>query len=313
MSTARITEHGLITMLPVELHGAILLYLPFPDLLSAYRVCSLWRSLIPTATDPHRLHLLNVAFVPHQYDPYPQPINLKVRNAYVEYIESKHGIEIPYAYRLVLTEWPFAHSPPGMTWPDALRFFADPDKGCSCDRRRQFRFHEDFRCDCQAREVCRRWIGASNRLLDKIFAGEEFDLLDDSWDLAYDLPSGRYLSIDDTKRLIELFKSYPMSTATRPSYGERYGDRPWNRGVTHSHLAPLLMDMSALLVGDTDPMEVGYRFGRTYMILEGKAHGQIHVWSEYQDYDGFVAESFFEWKHREMGDDAKQILNGVVC
>ncbi|KDQ56427.1 hypothetical protein JAAARDRAFT_195069 [Jaapia argillacea MUCL 33604] len=315
MSTTQTIEHGpSIAALPVELHGAILLYLPFPDLLSAYWVCSLWRTVIPHITDPHRQHLLNVAFKPHQHDPYPQPINLSVRNAYVEYIETKHRIEIPYEYRLVLTEWPFAHPPPRMTWPDALRFFADPDKGCSCDRRprrHRFRRYWDFNCSCQDREVSRRWVEASNRLLDKIFEGEEFDLFDDNWDLTFDLPSGRYLSIDDTKRLIELIKSYPYSTTSGPWHDERYGDGPWDRRMTCSRLGPLALDLSALLVDDSNPMGVGYHLGRTYMILEGKARGQIHAWSEYQDYDGFIAESFFEWKDGEMGDDARQILNGI--
>ncbi|KDQ60119.1 hypothetical protein JAAARDRAFT_596440 [Jaapia argillacea MUCL 33604] len=177
---SRLTEGAIkgITALPVELHTYILLSLPFPGLLSSYRAYSLWRSLIPTIIDPDRLHLLNLAFLPHKLDPYPHPIISSVRKDYVHYIETKYGIEIPHEYRLVLTEWPFSHPPLNMTWPDALRFFADPDKGCSCNCRR----NRSFRCTCQDVEVGNQWIRVSDRLLEKVYGSEEFDLFHDPLD-----------------------------------------------------------------------------------------------------------------------------------
>ncbi|KDQ60121.1 hypothetical protein JAAARDRAFT_191531 [Jaapia argillacea MUCL 33604] len=285
--------------LPIELHTPILLSLPFPDLLSSYRVCSLWRSLIPTIIDPHRRHLLNLAFLPHKLDPYPHPITLRVRTDYVHYIETKHGIEIPHEYQLVLTEWPFSHPPLNMTWPDALRFFADPDKGCSCDRR-PYRF---IHCSCREREVGTQWIEVSNRLLAKIYGGEEFDLfkdpVDDMWNLFNEFPSALILSVDERDRIINLFKSYRHSPSAI-----------WDHGKRYSQLGLPVLDLSARFVDDTTPSGVTYHFDRTRMILGGEARGQIHACSEYGGYDGFVAESFFQWDEGEMEDGVREILRG---
>ncbi|KDQ60120.1 hypothetical protein JAAARDRAFT_32494 [Jaapia argillacea MUCL 33604] len=84
----------------------------------------------------------------------------------------------------------------------------------------------------------------------------------------------------------------------------------WHRGKGYSQLSLPVLDLSARFVDDTTPVGVAYHFGRAHMILGGEASGQIHACAEYGDYDGFVAESFFQWNEGEMEDDAREILRG---
>ncbi|KDQ56413.1 hypothetical protein JAAARDRAFT_311510 [Jaapia argillacea MUCL 33604] len=298
---------------PVELHQAILAHLPLPDLLSAHHVNGVWRSLVPRSTTPHRLFLFNLAFLPHECDPYPHPVTLTTRLTYVEYIESTYSVRIPEEYRIVLTEWPISIPPAGIHWPHGLRFFDDPVKGCTCSRR-QF---ENLQCGCKRRECYADSIFIVTTLLDRIHAGEDFDFeadVESRCELFDKPPLDAPETRMQTLRLLNSYRDFVVvpdnhdyTTASAVTLGI------WKR-AKWSKLSLLVLDMSAypitIVDPDSDTEETRVHISRSHLILTGAAKGQIHGWSMSTWYDGFHAENFFEWRVEELKEEQLQALRG---
>ncbi|KDQ54164.1 hypothetical protein JAAARDRAFT_413387 [Jaapia argillacea MUCL 33604] len=293
-----------IQTLPVELHQAILAYLPVPGLLSAYRVNASWRSLAPKGATPNRLHLFSLAFRPHKCHLYPHPVNLATRLSYVEYIETKYSVRIPEEYRVVLTEWPISIPPSGMHWPHALRFFDDPKKGCTCHT-------PNGLCFCKQAGCHPKSITIRTSLLHRVHAGEDFNVTAQRWELykgpTFHAPEARA----QTLRLLNSYREL-VDISGRDEDSEE--DIPRQVGVWQirgevSDLTLLVLDMSTCITQFVDPDD-GLRkafIDRSLMILNGEARGQIHMWSRARWYHGFQAETFLEWRIEELTEEQLRV------
>ncbi|KDQ56426.1 hypothetical protein JAAARDRAFT_195068 [Jaapia argillacea MUCL 33604] len=295
-----------ITALPTEIHGIILSFPPLNVLLSAHQVNSVWRSLVPTSiTNPLRRRLFQLAYLPwednHGQLPssflgpkrHPLPLSLETRRSYTEYIERTYSIRIPDEYRIVLTEWPWVFPPRGMNWPHAVRFFDDPTTGCTCDRR-PARRGSPMPCSCKDDECCTQQLIVSAPLLDQIHEGKEFDDEEEEWgDMIFDLDYDDELGTQrrQTLRLLQSYTEFhpPLQTGKPPT-------GVWVRNSKESTLTLRVLDLAANFIH-----EPGRPYGRYFMILEGKARGQIHTWVEFS-YGGFEAECFFEWRSPELAN-----------
>ncbi|KDQ56373.1 hypothetical protein JAAARDRAFT_208071 [Jaapia argillacea MUCL 33604] len=298
----------LIQDLPVELHQVILANLPLPDLLHAHHVNGAWRFLVPRSTTPHRLCLLNLAFLPYEYDPYPHPVTLTTRLTYVDYIESTYSIRIPEEYRIVLAEWPISIPPAGMHWPHALRFFDNADKGCTCTRA----INENSQCSCKRHECYVEEISVVTALLDRIHAGENIDFKEEveaRWEL-FDQPP---LDAPETRRqTLCLLDSYHDFVVVSDDAAATLKLGVWKR-ARRSKLPLLVLDMSAYPIAIVDPGtgESTEYMNRSLLIVTGAARGQIHGWASVSWYDGFQAENFFQWRAKELKEEQLQLLGGA--
>lgn len=273
------------SLFPPELILEFLENLSFPDLISAYQVNKQWRVLVPKISSSLRLRLFHLAF--HLYENQDGPgfsrVTLSDRCSYVSDIESRHRVVIPDPYRVVLTEWPVSHPPPGFHWPHAVRFHANGF--CSCDRS----FDPIETCSCESDEVTTREIRLSEVILNKVMNGEPFDFSGSEWaqrELFFDPP--RLHTQEQNEQTLRLIRAHPL---------ESYG---WLRMMPASSswrtLRFQVLRLSAYrYFGGEDQQWLADGFYA--MMLDGPTRGQIHAWSSGIWYDGFEAEDFMQWKY----------------
>ncbi|KAJ7652066.1 hypothetical protein DFH06DRAFT_1206689 [Mycena polygramma] len=282
-----------IEMSPVmvipELLIQIFEHLPLRDLISTTHVCGQWRALVPKIESPTRLRLLALCF---DKLPSPHPISLDDRVSYVNKVETKYTVLIPEPYRTLLTEWPVSNPPPGMHWPHSVRFHASGF--CFCPRH----MHGDpDECLCADQEVCDVEI---------TMLAENFRFIMQHGTVPVGLPCNWELF----NRPIRLYTEEQNAQTLR--FIRAHPEAEWStRGRTNSwvYLPFRVLQLSRYEYGTAE----GASDGTFVMILDGPARGQIHGWSSsgFTWYDGFEADSFWDWNYLEWDRGAVTDLHTV--
>nr|GAT61409.1 predicted protein [Mycena chlorophos] len=257
-------------------------HLPLPDLISAMHVNQQWRALVPEIDASIRTRLLALAFQPN---PTQWPVDLQTRQKYVEKVETDPEFTIPDPYRTLLLEWPSSHPPPTMHWPHSLRFLASGF--CYCFRQ----LHEDpSQCHCR-RDVAvgKRSLYIFNAVYDWVVqhgtAPNNYEA-----ECAHEIfCAGTRLRAPSHAQTIRLI----MAHKERFQWRGRWGDLPFR-----------VLPLSRYWEAEDDQSSSGV----FVMILDGEARGQIHAWSENGEswYDGFEAETWWEWKYVEWDPTAHE-------
>ncbi|KAJ7222620.1 hypothetical protein GGX14DRAFT_664498 [Mycena pura] len=262
-----------------ELLLQILEHLPLRDLISAMHVNQQWRAIVPAIDSPTRVRLLGLAF--SKVDT-PHSITLSDRISYVDKIETTHVVIIPEPYRTILTEWPSSHPPSGMHWPHSVRYHASGF--CFCFRYR----YETPDCHCAEHDVSTFAITLPNVVL--------------SWVMTYGTTPGPELASSG-----ELFNC-PVRLHTEEQNAQTirfiraHAASEW-RGGSWRTCKFKVLELSRYNICTED----GKSSGVFVMMLEGPTRGQIHGWSEggYDWYDGFEAETFWDWKYVKWERDTE--------
>ncbi|KAJ6513604.1 hypothetical protein C8R47DRAFT_1091403, partial [Mycena vitilis] len=256
-------------------------HLSLPGLISASHVDSQWRALAPKIDSSIRRRLFALAFTP--VAECLHPISLSIRICYVDTVEAKYNVRIPEPYRTILTEWPSSGPPPGMHWPHAVRFHASgfcycrPQTGeCYCD---------SFRRDVY--QVSISMPGGTYRAVvdeDRVPGPD-----DDSSHELFDNPV-RLHTAEQNAQTTRFIRAQPASAFQ--------WDSDWTAAT-----------FTALELSRYYFHEDGWTSdGMFVMILTGPTRGQIHGWSSNGSswYDGFEAESFWEWNYVEWDPAAPE-------
>ncbi|KAJ7356610.1 hypothetical protein DFH08DRAFT_461509 [Mycena albidolilacea] len=264
-----------------ELLFQFLEHLSLRDLISATHVCQDWRALVPKINSPLRLRLLGLSFS-DAISPYPIPVGVRI--LYVYNIETKHKVVIPEPYRTILTEWPSSQPPPGMYWPHSVRFRASGF--CFCARHR----HMDADlCLCAENEVRSAKITMPNDVFRAVM--EEGVVPADqptSWEL-FDNPLRLYTG-EQNAQTIRFIRAQPATAVE------------WTGAGRWANIKFSVLQLSRYHVYTTEASSDGI----FVLILDGPSRGQIHGWSSQgiSWYDGFEAESFWDWNYTEWNRDA---------
>ncbi|KAJ7841959.1 hypothetical protein B0H13DRAFT_2099109 [Mycena leptocephala] len=262
-----------LTTIP-ELLIQIFEHLPLRDLISASHVDSQWRALAPQVDSPIRTRLLGLAFESAES---VHPISLSIRTCYVDTVEKKYNVRIPEPYRTILTEWPASQPPSGMHWPHSVRFHASGF--CFCGRNMR-EFPEECYCtEGEVRDVSILIPGGIFRTV--MDEGRVSQSADHRWEL---FDNGVRLRTEEQNTQTVRFIRAQSTTAFR-----------WTRDWASA-------DFKVLELSRYHLFDVGRESeGVFVMILDGPTRGQIHGWSSSGSnwYDGFEAESFWDWKYSE--------------
>ncbi|KAJ7743861.1 hypothetical protein B0H16DRAFT_1858551 [Mycena metata] len=274
----------LVTSIP-ELLIQILEHLSLRDLISASHVCLQWRALVLQIDSPTRLRLLRLAFNAIDSDPYPISLNRRV--SYVNEVETKFGVIIPDPYRTILTEWPASQPPPGMHWPHSVRFHASGF--CFCPRHV---LEDPDVCQCADRGP---------------LANVELTMPKETFRLVMEDPpapvgsSHSYELFDTRVRLYTDEQNAQTLHFIRMHPADEFA---WNHNKSWASFQYRVLRLSRYHFHTRNPW--GTSDGCFVMMLEGPTRGEIHGWSSSGDswYDGFEAESFWDWNYSEWNRDA---------
>ncbi|KAJ7652063.1 hypothetical protein DFH06DRAFT_1206679 [Mycena polygramma] len=268
-----------------ELLIQIFEHLPLRDLISTTHVCGQWRALVPKIDSPTRLRLLTLCF---NNLPSPHPISLDDRISYVNKVETTHTVLIPDPYRTLLTEWPVSNPPPGMHWPHSVRFHASGF--CFCPRH----MHGDpDECLCADQEV---------RDVEIAMFAENFRFIMQHGTVPVDRPYNWELFNSPVRLYTEEQNARTLRfILTRP-------EAEWSVHGRWVHLPFRVLQLSRYCksgpAGEVSD-------GTFVMILDGPARSQIHGWSSTSWFDGYKAESFWDWNYLEWDRDAVTDLDNV--
>ncbi|KAF7331425.1 F-box domain-containing protein [Mycena kentingensis (nom. inval.)] len=259
-----------------ELVLQMLPHLELRDLISAMHVNAQWRALVPKIDSPTRIRLLGLSF---RSSPTPWPISLRTRQNYVQKVEAKLTDPIPEPYRTILLEWPSSHPPPGMHWPHSVRHYASGF--CFC-------FHEQYEdegsCHCAENEVGLRKLKVAKPVFEWVVErGTAPVHLDHAHEI---FEYGVRLQAPSHAQTVRLIQGY------REAFRNPAGSA-WCRCNFQ------VLELSRYYVDAVVDNEDLFSAGVFVMILEGPARGQVHAWQESTWYDGYEAESFWDWNYVE--------------
>lgn len=269
--------------LPNELWLHVFEDLPLGDLLAAYSVCHLWRSLVPNTSPSlrHTLFALAIKDIEERSEVI-HTVSHAHRLSYVTEIETTYIVSIPEPYRIILIEWPSKRPPPGFHWPEAVRFHATGE--CWC--RFEGTLGEECRCTI-TRVNEHEALFITRSLLETIHKNEPFDFHDPASDARWELFSNPPRLHTDTQneRTLHFIRTHP------PDMWEAC-ENGWTK-----------LPLQCLSLSNYRSMGGGQinGVGTFYMILQGPARGEIHAWGGW--YDGIEAKSFLDWKYEEWSED----------
>ncbi|KZS97281.1 hypothetical protein SISNIDRAFT_529667 [Sistotremastrum niveocremeum HHB9708] len=240
------------------------------------------RAIVSSFNHPFRKRLLSLAFQPSS----SLPVSLKDRLIFVSMVETVWRIVIPEDCRILWTEWPNSQPPPGIFWPQKLRFHANG----YCPRY----VERVDACFCKSAEVQDSWITIHEAIRDEIIANERSIYLErpeeiviDDVDASIYKPLDRLRDSETQKReTVKFIRSIPLNDWKEVSPFEN--DYPWLQ-----YEVPTLL-LSRRFREDNDA--VVHLTGEYRLILKGPAAGQIHAWQADEDYAGFEASSILDWE-----------------
>lgn len=256
----------------------ILMNLALRDLITASHVNQEWRALVPKLEPCTRLALLRLAFGTDDNTGRAaldqEKIPLHTRKHFVFLVAHYTGLELPESFRTFMTEWPRARAPQGLHWPRVIHKFTHCDESPLAELPTA-----ELSLLCRELQVTIPTVD-----LRAIMGGESISSQHRLFNSRPRL--NKPGQINQTIRFLRAHDS-TCFTHTRP-------------GMQSLKCKVLALDSYnyPFYVMPGDPHWYrGDQGGWHYLILAGPCRGQIHAWSHCDEYTGFEAENFLEWRH----------------